>query len=294
MQLSALAEKYVSDHGLRARAIVSNCLRFERISGLTSVEQISTEVLIGFRQACLAMAFSNVTTEKTITDVTTIVKHTLGKIPEVGKRLRQPRPEPKPAALDAIDAIWEAAESKRLQRWLAITYWTGLRISDSIEVYLLTQKPVEVLRHKASKTNLNHCWPVPDWLKHWLEPVEPPVFASVGWFGKVIRKELAQTAARAKVKHCTPKNIRQASITAWTNANATAGAIVHGSGLGVMTHYLDPLSVLQSAAPRVKLPSCFGAVQSETEEATLLSFYRRLDPAAQGLIAGTAQRLASG
>ncbi len=294
MQLSALAEKYVSDHGLRARTIVSNCLRFERISGLTDVEKISTEVLVAFRQACLAMALSNVTTEKTITDVTTIVKHTLGKIPEVGKRLRQPRPEPKPAALDAIDAIWEASRSKRLQRWLAITYWTGLRVSDSVEVYSLTTKPVDVLRHKASKTGLHHCWPVPDWLKPWLEPVEPPCMASIAWFGEMIRDELAETAARAKVTHCTPKNIRQASITAWTNANATAGAIVHGSGLGVMAHYLDPLSVLQSAAPRVRLPSCFGAVQSEPEEATLLSFYRKLDPAAQGLISGTAQRLASG
>jgi hypothetical protein len=92
----------------------------------------------------------------------------------------------------------------------------------------------------------------------------------------------------------TPKQIRQTSVTEWTRANATAGAIVHGSGLGVMAHYLDPLSVLESAAPRVRLPSCFGACTETASEDTLLSHFRRLDPAAQGLIAGTAERLAAG
>jgi hypothetical protein len=79
-----------------------------------------------------------------------------------------------------------------------------------------------------------------------------------------------------------------------TAANATAGAIVHGAGLGVMSHYLDHLAVLQSAAPRVRLPSCFGASSESGSEESLLLNFRRLDPAAQGLIAGTAERLAAG
>ena len=73
-----------------------------------------------------------------------------------------------------------------------------------------------------------------------------------------------------------------------------AGAILHGSGLsGVMRHYIDPLSVLESAAPRVRLPDCFGATAGDVES-TLVANFRRLDTAAQGLIAGTAERLAAG
>lgn len=256
MKLSEIAAKYVADNGLRAKTIVSNCLRFERTTGISDPEKISTELLAGFRQAMLAMAYSNVTTEKTITDVTTIVKHSLGKIPNMGKRLRQNKPAPKPAGCADINAVW-ACSSSRLRRWMAIAYWTGLRVSDSAEVYSTARKPVEVLRHTASKTGLHHCWPVPSWLKEWLKPVETWNFASIAWFGEMIRDELAATCKEAGVKHYTPKNIRQASITAWTNANATAGAIVHGSGLGVMAHYLDPLSVLEAAAPRVRLPECF-------------------------------------
>jgi len=69
---------------------------------------------------------------------------------------------------------------------------------------------------------------------------------------------------------------------------------VHGSGLGVMSHYLDPLSVLESAAPRVRLPSCFGAQASTTTEDALIASFRRLDPSAQGLVSMTAERLAAG
>jgi hypothetical protein len=60
-----------------------------------------------------------------------------------------------------------------------------------------------------------------------------------------------------------------------------------------MAHYLDPLSILESASPRVRLPSCFGA-SSPTGEESLLSNFRRLDPAGQGLVTMTLERLAAG
>lgn len=294
MQLSEQAAKYVSDHGLRSKQIVGNCLRFERITGITEPERISEPVLSAFRTAALAMSLSHVTIEKTITDVCTIVRHLLGQIPAVGKRLRQPRPSPKPVSLASIDAIFSAATSQRMRRWIAISYWTGLRLSDTIEVYVMTSKDCDVLRHRASKTEHSHCWPVPNWLRQWLPRVEPHTGYSTPWFGELIRNELADTCEQAGVEHVTPKQVRQASVTEWTRANATAGAIIHGCGLGVLSHYLDPLSVLESAAPRVRLPQCFGACTTEDTEANLLSSFRRLDPAAQGLVAGTAERLAAG
>lgn len=294
MRLSEHAAAYVRANGLRAKVIVSNCRRFERVTGITDPEKISGPVLVAFRQASLAMALSHVTIEKTVTDVITIVKSVLGEIPEAGKRLRQPRPVPRPIPLSDFDAVFSAAASQRLRRWMAIAYWTGLRISDTIEVYVSINEPCDVLRHKASKTGLLHCWPVPSWLHVWMPRVEPLTGYSTAWFGEMLRDELAETCARAGVTIATPKQIRQASINAWTNANATAGAIVHGCGLGVMGHYIDPLSVLESAAPRVRLPECFGACKDGDSESNLLAHFRRLDPAAQGLIAGTAERLAAG
>lgn len=294
MQLSDHAAAYVRDNSLRALVIVSNCRRFERVTGITDPAQISLPVLVAFRQAAMAMSLSPVTIEKTITDVSTIVKSVSGKLPEPGKRLRQPRPEPRPITLSDFSAVFESASSKRLQRWMALAYWTGLRISDTVRMYVTCNEAADVLRHKASKTGHWHCWPVPQWLREWMPRVEPLSGYSTAWFAEMLRDELAATCERAGVTHTTPKQIRQASVNAWTNANATAGAIVHGCGLGVMSHYIDPLSVLESAAPRVRLPQCFGACTTEDTEANLLSSFRRLDPAAQGLIAGTAERLAAG
>jgi integrase len=294
MRLSEQAEKYVVENGLRARAIVSNCIRFERLTGLSDPAVISSAVIVGFRQAAIAVALSPVTIEKTVTDVLTIVRYACGSIPDVGKRLKRSRPSPQPAAIDRINAVWKAAQSQRLRRWLALVYWTGLRISDSVCLYWMLKEPCDVLRFTASKTGVHHVWPVPKWLHKFMRPVESHTGHSTIWFGRLLRDELAETCTRANIAVFTPKNLRQASIGEWTAANATAGAIVHGMGLGVMQHYLDPLAVLQSAAPRVRLPACFGATESASTEESLLCHFRRLDPAAQGLISGTAERLAAG
>jgi integrase len=294
MRLSGYAEKYIAENGLRARVIVSNCTRFERLTGLSDPAIISLPVIVGFRQAAMAIALSPVTIEKTVTDVLTIVRYACGCIPEVGKRLKRARPNPSPAAIDRIEAVWKAAQSERLRRWLALVYWTGLRVSDSVQLYWSLKEPCDVLRFTASKTGIHHVWPIPRWLHKFMRPVESHTGHCSMWFSRLLRDELADTCVQANVAVFTPKNLRQASIGEWTAANATAGAIVHGVGLGVMSHYLDPLMVLQSAAPRVRLPACFGASTSATSEESLLSNFRRLDPSAQSLITGTAERLAAG
>jgi len=294
MRLAEHAERYVKENCLRARAIVSNCIRFEKFTGITDPAQVSTPVIVGFRQAASAVAMSPNTIEKTVTDVMTIVRFVCGQIPEVGKRLKQKKPNPRPAEFDKIEAVFAAAESERLRRWLALTFWTGLRLSDSVTLYATLKGPCDVLRYEASKTGLQHAWPVPKWLKLWMTPVEPLTGYSTAWFGRLIRDELAETCERAGVKKFGPKHVRQASINAWTAANATAGAIVHGMGLGVMVHYLAPLNVLTTAFHRVAVPSCFGSSESSSTEESLLCHFRRLDPSAQGLITGTAERLAAG
>jgi hypothetical protein len=52
----------------------------------------------------------------------------------------------------------------------------------------------------------------------------------------------------------TLQQLRRASITLWMQAHPEAGRIVHGCGLGVLRHYLDPWTILVSAAPRFTLP----------------------------------------
>ncbi len=108
-----------------------------------------------------------------------------------------------------------------------------------------------------------------------------------------MRGELDRVCDKADVPRILPKNLRQRAITEWTKTGE-AGAIIHGCGFignhAVMRHYVDKLAILESAAPRVRLPSCFGATPP-TAESTLLDNFRRLDPAAQMLIAGTAERM---
>lgn len=294
MKLSDIAETYVKQHGLKARTIAANVRRFEKLTTITEPERVSTAVLTAFRQASLAMGLSNVTTEKTITDVMTVVKHATGTRLECGRRLRQAKPKPSPFTPDEVDAVFRAAESERLRRWLVLTYWTGLRLCDSVRLYWSLKGPCEVIRFTAQKTGAHHVFPVRAWMHKFMTPVEPHTGHCTEWFSRLLRDELAATCERANVAAKTPKNLRQASITEWSMANATAGRLIHGCELGVMSHYVDALTVLESASPRVRLPSCFGGQQSQSTEEALVASFRRLDPQSQGLVSGMTDRLAAG
>jgi hypothetical protein len=209
MRLWEHAEKYVVENGLRARAIVSNCIRFEKLTGLCDPERISLPVIVAFRHAAMALALSPVTFEKTVTDVITIVRFVCGSIPEVGKRLKRSRPNPSPAAIDRIEAVWKAAQSDRLRRWIALVYWTGLRISDSACLYWTLREPCDVLRFTASKTGIHHVWPVPKWLHKFMRPVESHTGHSTIWFGRLLRDELAAALARAAAGKGDPPRRRK-------------------------------------------------------------------------------------
>lgn len=287
--LARIAQEYVSQHGLQANTIVKNCRRWDRIIGANP----SPDLLMRFRVTARAAGLSPYTIEKTITDVLTIVRH-MGTELAPGKRLRQSRPEPQPVPLDSINAIWDLAPHW-FRRWLVLTYWTGARCEDSVRLFRMVNSRCECIRMKADKTGHCHVWPAPDWLHDWLIiPSAHPLNGVSLWFTNILRRGITALCEAAKVDRFTPQQLRQRSITEWSRANATAGAIVHGCGLGVLSHYLDPLQILEAAAPRVRLPECFGASATAGTEDALISNFRRLDPAAQGLVAGTAERLAIG
>ncbi len=48
--------------------------------------------------------------------------------------------------------------------------------------------------------------------------------------------------------------VRRASISEWSCTTNDAGALIHGCGLGIRQHYVNPLKVLDRAAQRFELP----------------------------------------
>jgi len=291
MSLSESATEYVQRHGLRSLMIASNCRRFERVCGTLMANAITTEHLTEFR-AKTRDCLSAVTIEKTCTDVITIVKHCTGRPLEPGKRLRQPRPVPEPVDLDTIAAVFQHGIDW-LQQWLVVSYWTGLRLSDAIALQATFPAVGSSLRWIASKTGHAHSYPLPDWLRPHLRKLQLPYTASENYSCRVLRSHLAAACLASGVTYFHPHTIRQRSITEWSRVNGTAGSIIHGCGLGVLQHYVDPLSVLESASPRMRVPQVImGEYRQADNEASLVTNFRKLDPSAQGLIVDTTERLA--
>lgn len=288
------AIRYVTERSLSRNEPVYSANRFAKLVADIDVADLTTPHLERYRSACQQQGLSANTIESSVSDLLTLHRHFTGCIISPGRRLRVPRPEPHPVSIDTVQATWEGAEPW-IRQWIVISYWTALRLGDSLTLQLrLTSDVPDVLRLTANKTGHSQRWPVPEWLRSHLLPVPLRFTANTDCARRSVRIGIMAATRIAHVPCWHPKFLRQCSLTEWSRANGMAGAIIHGSGLsGVMKHYIDPLSVLESAAPRVRLPECFGATTGDTE-ASLVANFRRLDTAAKGLIAGTAERLAAG
>jgi integrase len=289
MSLLAFAADYVARRKIKPVPIYS-AQRFAEAVGDVPPEQISQELLERYASEAEG---SPSTIRGTVKDVITLCKAAGNK--SLRQFIRKPQPKPKPTPLESIQAAWPFLAPWSCQ-YMVLSYWTGLRLDDVLELQLQgVDHTGDAIHWQASKTGKDHAWPLMDWMRPNLEPVKRlPYTKSNDHAQVIVRGELERVAQIGKVPRIMPQQLRQRSVQEWTRANATAGAIVHGMGLGVMQHYLDPLMVLESAAPRVRIPSCFGSSTTATTEDTLIHHFRRLDPAAQGLIAGTAERLAAG
>lgn len=286
------ARQYVSVRSIIRKEPIYSANRFAALVSDIPVDTLCTEHLEQYRALCVARSLSPKTIESSISDLITVAAEFTGKRVKPGRRLRIPSPRPKGIPIAAIDAIWQECP-QWLQQWIAVSYWTGFRLSDVMTLMMRETITGDIIQTTASKTRRDHAVPLPKWLTRFF-PLTPPWKRATDYWRKKIRKTMAAACDRIGCDPFGPKAIRRLSINEWTRASSTAGAIIHGTGLGVMAHYLDPLSVLQSAAPRVRLPNCFGAQESSGTEETLLANFRRLDPSAQGLVAGTAERLAAG
>ncbi len=280
-------QRYIADRGI-ARNPLHSASRFVRFMGDCRTSEITTEMLKEFRKRAEASGLAAWTIRGTLKDIRTLIRWAGGSVSI--DRIQKPEPNPQPISFATIDAIWpHMAEWSR--QWLVLSYWTGLRLADSIRMQRdLTDSKLEWI---ASKTKHRHKWPVMPWLRPLLQSQSLPYSSTDDWSKVIVRAELDRVSTQAGVERIQPSQIRDTGLRAWVRADFHAGKVLHGCGLGVIGHYVDVLDILEPVAPRVRLPSCFGATDATGEESLLASF-RRLDPAAQGLISGTAERLASG
>jgi hypothetical protein len=286
MGIVAFAISYCLSRSIREVPVYS-AKRFAAVCGDVPAEQITQQHLLQF--SADAKGIAHATKRGTIRDVIVLCR-SAGNV-SLKQCVRALPPTPKPTPLHAIDSIWLHLP-QWCRVWLAVAYWTGLRLGDSIRATIQLPAAGEYLTIQAEKTGKKHTYPVPVWLKKIDCSDGMKLKRNTDYFRHLIWDTLEQACLTCGVPVVMPQQIRQRSVNEWSKANATAGAIIHGSGLGVMTHYIDPLTVLESAAPRVRLPACFGACPEGTGEEHLLNQYRRLDPAAKSIISTTAERLA--
>lgn len=283
------AQKYLSDRHIVRREPLYSANRFARLVSDLPVSQVTAEHLEQYRQLCAESGLQPRTIESSVSDLIAVVHHATGQRLPAGHRLRLTSLDPHPVPASDIDAIWPHC-CDWLRDWIALTWWTALRLSDGMTLQPRLAKLPEVVYWRASKTAKPHQYPVPEWLRQLWTSAPPPWKHSTDYYRKHLRDKLDDACDRASVERFTPKQLRQRSITEWTRSNATAGQLIHGCGIGVMSHYLDPLSVLEAAGPLVRVPACFGVSLDTCEQMTAV--YRRLDQQGQLLVLHTAERMA--
>lgn len=288
MTLNEIASEYCKTR-LLAPTPIYNIARFVRFMGEIPISKLTTAHCDEFRSKCLAKKLSSWTIEKTLVDLVTVVEST-GRTLDKGRPLRRNRPVPVPTPTSFIDDAWPHMPDW-LKQIVVIAYWTGLRLDNAIEMQCKTDGcESDRVHFRASKTGHIHVFPLTSWLKPWLAARSLPYSRPTDHSQVLVREGIRAACRTAKVDPWLPKYLRQRCLTEWSRANAAAGAILHGSGLRVLSHYVDPLSVLESAASRVRLPACFGATQDDGE--ALMRSYKRLDPDGQKIVSGVASRLA--
>lgn len=249
--------------------------RWERFCGAVAIRNLVPETFAAFRNAGLAAGLKPESIESTIKVVKAIVRFCrdrgwISALPIWGKPLPGDFPEPNPATLAEIEAVYLQARHATLmgrggvsphaamQAWLAIGLWTGLRLSDLSQRLSWSHVRWDqgCIRFKASKTSRPHVFPISTPVERHLKLLEPNGHESLFGVRTVYRidVELGRLCEAAGVRRLTAQNIRQASVTQWDALGV--GPLVHGCGLPkVMNHYLGVLQRLNQVADRFPWPA---------------------------------------
>jgi hypothetical protein len=282
------ANQYCADKSI-ARTPVYAAKRFASIVGDLRATSVTQSHIDSFVSQARANNMPEPTIYGAVKDVRLLVASAGGT--RLTNPVKKPKPDPKPCEIVDIDTIWPWLAPWSCQL-VVLTYWCGVRLDDAISIQLQTDPGWKSITWKANKTRHLHRIPVPRWITEWLRPVRLPYSKSNDHAQVIVRGELDRVCQIAHVSRILPSEIRDRGITEWSKVSSDAGAILHGHGLGTRDHYVPALEILTSAMDRVRVPVSFGA--SATSEESLLAHFRRLDPSAQGLITGTAERLAAG
>lgn len=255
--------------------------RWQRHVGDLAISSIETEHFELFRSACLRAGLKPDTIESTVKIVKAVLRYCrdrgwINRLPVFGKPLPSDPPEPEPVTTAEFNALMRAANHSTLfgsglrspavgfQSWLAIGYWTGLRLMDLS--CNLAPKHLRwadgCIKFRASKTGARHVFPITPIVEYHLRRAEtgatPDSLFGVR-AGHLVDRELARLCLRAGIRKITAKHIRQASVTEWDRLGC--GHLVHGCGLShgekvprVMRHYLGVLRRLNAVADRFEWP----------------------------------------
>jgi len=294
-----------------ARKLLHDRYRWAAHSGDPPLRLLTADGFDRFRASALAAGYSRRTIESTISDVIYVARrHGIELKP--GRRLRIPRPQPSVPSLGSIARVYLTTESATYPRrswaspaawWrclLVVALWCGFRRGDLARLSWDDIGPWS-MELRASKTGKLHRIPLTstvqrhlaqlDHLGHPLRIFDLPRSTSFRAFGD----QLARLCLAARVPALTLQGIRRASITMWSSVNAEAGRIIHGCHLGIMAHYLDPLAILQAAAPLVQLPDVMLTREERRRSARnrreLIDLYARAGADGQRIILEVARRV---
>lgn len=292
VKISEFAVDYVSRKGL-ARTPIYSANRFAKLVGDIDISEVTQEHMETFRKAAESAGLSAWTIRGGLKDLKTLLSDT-------GKTLtlplvRRPDPNPQPVPLEHIDKLWPFLGPWSKQ-WLAVSYWTGLRLADVIKLQgKLTECPAMAedgrLEWEASKTRRRQRWPVPVWLRQFLKPESLPYGKCQHHNSVIVRAELERCCKLATIDRILPSQIRDTALTEWCRADLHVGQILHGCKLGVIGHYVDPIDVIAPVGPRVRLPKCFGGQEAQEDIGYVIE---RLDPEARRIVREMAVRMVRG
>lgn len=246
-------------------------LRWERLTGNPPLNSITTTTFNQFRHRCLQGGLRPSTIESGLRTILQVLRlcgpeqerrQGLGlipKVPYVGNPLRvvtpfQPTPtveELRLAWQHAEAAIWPKAASFTpamfWRAWLAVEFSTALRLSDMLTVHR-SQLNGALLAVTVQKTGLTQVFPLPAWalLSVYQLPTGREKLLPCRNLPAFVRRELRRISQAAGIPKITPHGIRRASISEWSAINSDSGAIIHGSGLGIRSRYVDPLRLLRT------------------------------------------------
>lgn len=244
-----------------------------------------------FRRALFGK-LSNTTIEDTISDIAFL--HRWHGLPFViGARLRRSLSIPQPPTITDIDKFvsmlgmttWPLRRD-RISWWktlVLVACWTGFRLKDISQISPRNITSTAIVR-VARKTGKRHVIPSHPSIVEQVANVDPidDTLLAMTKSRRQLYREFKRVCDLAGIPQFRPKQLRQFSINQWSAANADAGRIIHGCGLGVMRHYLNPTTVLEMAKDNVAMPGIFTSARND--EQRLIELFKMAKPNQKSLV----------